>query len=154
MSHWLTEGKSLGASLRPFSCIVVAGPDRDATAEVALGIAHAQAQHRRVVLADLLDDAAPFNLLRADDDPHGIVDTLHYGISLSRVSRQVEGTPNLQFAPTGSVIDDYAELLAHPRWSRLIESFGKAKELLIIAVPSSAPSLGALVLHADGMIVV
>src|SRR3954468_14291764 len=107
MSHWVTEGRSLGASLRPFSCIVVAGPDRDATAEVALGMAHAQAEHRRVVLGDLLDDAAPFSLLRVDDDPHGIVDTLHYGISLSRITRPVAGTVNLSFAPTGSVIDDY-----------------------------------------------
>jgi hypothetical protein len=154
MSHWLTEGRSLGASLRPFTCIVVAGPDRDATAEVALGIAHAQAEHRRVVLGDLLDDAAPFALLRVDDDPHGIVDTLHYGISLSRVARPVAGTENLLFAPTGSVITDYAELLAHPRWSRLIESFAKSKDLLVIAAPASAPALGSLVAHTDGMVVV
>jgi hypothetical protein len=154
MSHWLTEGRSLGASLRPFTCIVVAGPDRDATAEVSLGIAHAQAEHRRVVLGDLLDDAEPFALLRVDDDPHGLVDTLHYGISLSRVARQVPGSDNLLFAPTGSVITDYAELLAHPRWSRLIESFAKSKDLFVIAVPASAPALGSLVAHTDGMVVV
>jgi len=43
MSHWLAEGRKLGASLRRFTCIVVAGPDADATADVALGIAEAQA---------------------------------------------------------------------------------------------------------------
>jgi hypothetical protein len=154
MSHWLTEGGTLGASLRRFTCIVVAGTDRDATAEVALGISTAQAEHRRVVLGDLLDDAPRFAPFRVDDDHHGIVDTLHYGISLARVARPVAGTEGLLFAATGSEIDDYAELLAHPRWSRLIDSFAKSKELLVIAVPVSASGLDDLVMRADGLVLV
>jgi hypothetical protein len=154
MSHWLTEGGTLGASLRRFTCIVVAGTDRDATAEVALGISKVQAEHRRVVLGDLLDDAARFAPFRIDDDHHGIVDTLHYGISLARVARPVPGTDQLLFAATGSEIDDYAELLGHPRWPRLIESFAKSHELLVIAAPVGAPGLNDLVAQADGLVLV
>src|SRR3954465_1866739 len=91
MSHWLTEGRTLGESLRRFTCIVVAGRDPDATADVALGIAEAQAVHRRVVLGDLLGDARRFAPLRTGDDPHGLVDAFHYGVSLSRIARPVAG---------------------------------------------------------------
>ena len=154
MSHWLAEGRTLGASLRRFTCIVVAGPDREATAEVALGIAEAQAAHRRVVLGDLLDDAPPFASFRVDDDHHGLVDTLHYGTSLARIARPVAGTDGLHFAPTGSDITDYAELLAHPRWSRLIQSFAESGEMLVIAAPANAPGLDDLVMHTDGVVLV
>src|SRR4051812_20816512 len=91
MSRWLAEGRTLGASLRRFTCIVVAGPDSEATAEVALGVAEAQAPDRRVVLGDLLDDAPRYAAFRtADDDHHGLVDALHYGTSLARITRSIE----------------------------------------------------------------
>ena len=154
MSHWLTEGGTLGASLRRFTCIVVAGPDRDATSEVALGIAESQAAHRRVVLADLLDDAPRYAAMRLKDDHHGIVDSLHYGTSLARVTRPVAGTDGLHFAPTGSDITDYGELLLHPRWSRLIRSFADSGELLVLAAPIGAPGLDDLVTHTDGLVLV
>jgi hypothetical protein len=154
MSRWLTEGRALGASLRRFTCIVVAGPDRTATAEVALGIAESQSAERRVVLADLLDDAARFASLRVDDDHHGIVDTLHYGVSLNRIARPVSANERLLFAPTGSEITDYGELLAHPRWSGLVESFANSKDLLVVAAPADANGLDDLVRRADGLVIV
>src|SRR3954471_492434 len=154
MSHWLTEGRSLGASLRRFTCIVVAGPDRAATAEVALGIAEAQSAERRVLLGDLLDDAPQFAALRVGDDHHGLVDTLHYGVSLARIARPAPGNERLLFAPTGSAITDYGELLSHPRWTRIVESFAASNDLLVIAAPSDAAGLEDLVHHADGIVIV
>jgi hypothetical protein len=154
MSRWHAEGHTLGASLRRFNCIVVAGPDPDATAEVALGIAEAQAADRHVVLGDLLDDAPRFAAFRVDDDHHGLVDALHYGISLGRVTRPVANTAGLVFAPTGSHIADYAELLGHPRWSRLIDPFMGSSDLFVIALPLNAPGLDELVAHTDGVILV
>ncbi len=154
MSRWLAEGRTLGASLRRFNCIVVAGPDPDATAEVALGIAEAQAEHRHVVLGDLLDDAQRFRAFRVDDDHHGLVDVLHYGTSLGLVTRPVPATAGLVFARTGSHIADYAELLEHPRWSRLIGPFVGSSDLLVIALPLAAPGLDAMVVHTDGVVLV
>ena len=154
MSRWLAEGRTLGASLGRFNCIVVVGPNPDATAEVALGVAEAQAAHRRVVLGDLLDDAARYSAFRGEDDHHGIVDALQYGTSIARITRPVVGTAGLFFAPTGSDIADYGELLGHPRWSRLITSFTESGDLFVIALPQSASGLDDLVAHADGVILV
>jgi septal ring-binding cell division protein DamX len=154
MSRWLAEGRTLGASLRRFNCIVVAGSDPDATAEVALGIAEAQAEHRHVVLGDLLDDAARFGAFRIDDDHHGLVDVLHYGISLGLVTRPVAATAGLVFARTGSHIADYAELLEHPRWTRLIGPFVGSSDLLVIALPLAAAGLDTIVAHTDGVVLV
>ena len=154
MSHWLAEGRTLGASLRRFTCIVVAGPDRDATADVALGIAETQAAQRRVVLGDLLDDAPRYASMRTNDDHHGIVDSVHYGTSLARVTRPVAEIKGLHFAATGSDIADYHELLGHPRWARLIRSFADSGDLLVLAAPAGAPNLDDLVAHTDGLVLV
>ena len=154
MSRWLTEGRTLGESLRRFTCIVVGGSDPDATADVALGIAEAQSRHREVVLGDLFGDADRFAPLRADDDPHGLVDAFDYGISLARVVRPVTGNERLQFAPTGSDVPDYAELLRHPRWQRLIGTFAETERLLVIALPIDAAGLEDLVDQTDGLVIV
>jgi hypothetical protein len=118
MSRWLAEGRVLGKSLRRYHGIVVAGSDPDATAEVALGIAEVQANERKVILGDLMSNAARFGALVADEDPHGIVEAFDFGISVGRVARPVAGNSNLHFIPTGNTAPDYGELLAHPRWSR------------------------------------
>lgn len=154
MNRWLAEGRSLGQSLRRFTCIVVAGGDQDATADVALGIAESQSAHRRVVLGDLFGDARRFAPLRPDDDHHGLVDAFDYGISLARVVRPVAGNDRLQFAPTGSDVPNYAELLKHPRWTQLMGAFAEMEQLLIIALPVDASGLGELVARADGIILV
>lgn len=154
MNHWLAEGRTLGASLRRFTCIVVAGADPEATADVALGIAETQAKERRVVLGDLLGDAIRFAPLRVDDDPHGLADAFHYGISLARVARPIAATPGLLFAPTGSDVVDYAELLGHGRWPRMIASFTELDELFVIALPLGALGLEKLVAHSDGVVLV
>jgi hypothetical protein len=153
MSRWLAEGRALGNSLRRFHALVVAGVDPDATADVALGIAEAQTADRKVVLGDLTGNAARFGAL-SDEDPHGLVDAFDYGISLGRVSRAVEGNARLTFIPTGSTRPDYAELLAHPRWSRIFRTFVEADHLLVLAAPVGALSVADLVNQLDGIVLV
>jgi hypothetical protein len=150
MSRWLAEGRTLGQSLRRFHGIVVAGTDTDATAEVALGIAESQSTERRVILGDLSSNPR----FVVDDDPHGLMDAFDYGISLGRVSRAVEGTPNLFVIPTGSVAPDYGELLSHPRWSRLFTAFTDADHLLVLVVPVGAQSIDDVVHQLDGLVLV
>ncbi|HET9424740.1 MAG TPA: hypothetical protein VFO55_05150 [Gemmatimonadaceae bacterium] len=154
MSRWLAEGRVLGASLRRFHSVVVAGSDANATADVALGIAEAQAEARRVVLGDLSANQARFGPLVPDDDPHGLVDAFDYGISLGRVARPVAGRENLHFAPTGSVAPDYQEILAHPRWAKLKTAFAESDHLLLIVLPLTAPGIADLVRHTDGIVLV
>ena len=154
MSRWLAEGRTLGASLRRYHAIVVAGSEPDAVADVALGIAQAQSEERKVILGDLTGNNARFASLGADEDPHGLVDAFDYGISLGRVSRAVEGNPNLSFIPTGSVTPDYAELLPHPRWSRLLSAFAGEDQLLVLAAPIGAPGVDDLVNQLEGLVLV
>jgi hypothetical protein len=154
MNRWRAEGRTLGASLRRFHSVVVAGGDPDATADVALGIAEAQAAERHVVLGDLSANADRFASLVGDDDPHGLVDAFDYGISLGRVARPVEGQPNLHIAPTGSLAPEYAELLAHPRWPKLIRAFVDSDHALVIVLPLNAPGMEDLVRLADGLVLV
>ena len=154
MSRWLAEGRTLGLSLRRFHAVVVAGGDADATADVALGIAESQAKERRVVLGDLSANVARFGPLIADDDPHGLVDAFDYGISLGRVARPVASIPNLQFAPTGYMVPDYAELLSHPRWAKLYSALKESDNLMVIVLPISAPAIEELVHQLDGMVLV
>lgn len=154
MSRWLAEGRVLGKSLRRFHAIVVAGSDLDATAEVALGIAESQSNERKVVLGDLMANASRFGPLVGDEDPHGLVDAFDYGISLGRVARPVTGNSHLHFIPTGNISPDYAELLAHPRWSRLLGTFAESDHLLVLAAPLNAPSVDDLVNQLDGLVLV
>jgi hypothetical protein len=153
MTRWIAEGRTLGASLRRFHAVIVAGGDLEATAQVALGIAEAQAATRHVVLGDLSGSPA-FAPLIADDDPHGLVDAFDYGISLARVARPVAGFENLQFAPMGSVAPDYPEILAHPRWTKLRNAFSESDHLLIIVLPVGVVALGELLHHFDGIVLV
>ena len=154
MSRWLAEGRVLGKSLRRFHAIVVAGSDLDATAEVALGIADVQSNERKVMLGDLMGNSSRFGPLGGDDDPHGLVDAFDYGISLGRVARPVSGNSHLHFIPTGNVAPDYAELLAHPRWTRLMSAFTAEDHLLILAAPLGAQSIDDLVNQLDGIVLV
>jgi hypothetical protein len=153
MSRWLAEGRALGNSLRRFHALVVAGVDPDATADVALGIAEAQSGERKVVLGDLTGSAARFRAL-SDEDPHGLVDAFDYGISLGRVSRAMHGNANLTFIPTGSTRPDYAELLAHPRWTRVFKTFVESDNLLVLAAPVGALGVADLVNQLDGLVLV
>ena len=154
MSRWLAEGRTLGQSLRRFHAIVVAGGDPDATAEVALGIAEAQSADRKVFLGDLMGDSSRFGAIVADDDPHGLVDAFDYGISLGRVAKPATVNANLQFIATGNTEPDYGELLAHPRWSRLLAAFTEADHLLVLATPIGAQSIDDLVNQLDGIVLV
>jgi hypothetical protein len=79
---WETEGRRLGAALDHFHAVVIVGHDEIATAKVALGVGRTQATRRRVVVGDLLGEAAPFQALLQTDDPHGLYDSFEYGISL------------------------------------------------------------------------
>ena len=151
---WTDEGRRIGATLDVFHAIVVSGTDPIATAQVALGIARVQAVHRRVAVGDLLGEAEPLQSLVTGDDPHGIVDSFLFGVSLTRIAQQVPDAGELFIMPTGTAPIDYDELFPNPRWRRLIAGFREVGALLIIAAPADAPRIHELVDATDGVVIV
>jgi hypothetical protein len=150
---WTEEGRRIGVTLDAFHAVVVAGSDPIATAETALGIARVQAVHRRVALGDLIGDAEPIQSLVPGDDPHGLVDSFVYGVSLTKIARKVPDAGELFVMPTGTGPVDYDELFVNPRWRRLIAGFREMGALLIIAVPADAPRVHDLVAASDGVVI-
>ena len=151
---WEAAGQGLGESLNLHHAIVVAGHNPDQTGQVALGIARAQSAHRRVTLGDLFADSPPIQRLVHDDDAHGLVEAISYGMSLARVTRPVAGSTRLFVIPSGSEPPDYDELLSNPRWARVASEARASDSLLILIAPAGAHGIAELVALTDGVVVV
>src|SRR5690606_33510440 len=88
-----------------------------------------------------------------DDDPHGIVDVLLHGVSLTRVSRRVDEAGQLSVVPTGSqAVDEY--VYRHDRWRRLRSLFQQNGQLLLLVAPASAGLVDSLAAPSDGVVAV
>ena len=153
-SLWEAAGSKVAGALDGASAVVVVGHDPIATASVALGIARAQAAHRRVAVGDLIGDVAPIRELVTDDDPHGLTDTFLYGVSLNKIARQIDAIGNLHVLPSGSDQVVHEEILRNDRWQRLASSFHEAGALLLIAIPAAVPGVEDLIRMLDGVVVV
>jgi hypothetical protein len=151
---WENAGRELGEKLGAYHAIVVIGLDPVVTGRVAVGIARAQAAHRRVAVGDLFAESQPIQDLVHGDDPHGIVDSFLYGVSLSRIAREVPGAGQLFVMPSGSEPPNYEEILPNPRWHRLAAGFREMSALLVLAAPAGAPHIEKLVGAADGAVLV
>jgi hypothetical protein len=151
---WEHAGREFGEQLGAYHAIVVIGLDPTVTGRVAIGLARTQAIHRRVAVGDLFAESPPIQELVDGDDPHGIVDSFLYGISLSRIAREVPGAGQLFVMPSGSEPPDYDEILPNPRWHRLAAGFREVNALLVLAVPAGAPHIEKLVEAADGAVLV
>jgi hypothetical protein len=151
---WTERGRELGANLNALHTIVVVGSDPVATAEVALGIGRLQAKRRRVAVGDLLGDAAPLVSLVAEENPHGLVDSFLFGVSLNRIAYQVPDAGELFIMPSGTAPIDYEELLTNPRWRRLAAGFREVGALLLLVVHADAAGLADLIEVTDGAVVV
>jgi hypothetical protein len=121
---------------------------------VAVGLARAQAKRRRVALGDLFAESPPIQELVATDDPHGLVDSFLYGVSISRIAYAVPDAGQLFVMPSGTEPPTYDEILPHPRWLRLAAGFREVGALLILAAPASAPKIEDLVAALDGAVLV
>lgn len=149
---WAEEGRRIGAALDRQSCLLVAAADPEDAAALALGIGAAQAGHRRVVVADLAGELAAIQRLVPGDQADGIGDAFRYGVSLNRIARPVGTTGNLFVLPSGTEPVAEQEIYGHDRWRRLIAGFREVEALLLLVVPTHAPSLVSLAAHADGAV--
>ncbi len=151
---WERAGRELGASLNSPSAIVVIGLDPVATGRVALGIGRAQSRFRRVAVGDLFAESPPIQELVHTDDPHGLVDSFVYGVSLSKIAYEVPNAGQLFVMPSGSEAPDYEDMLPNPRWHRLTAGFREVGALLVLAAPANAAHIEDLVSATDGAVLV
>ena len=153
-SVWEAAGSRIAGVVDSAAAVLVLGHDPIATASVALGIARAQASHRRVAVGDLIGDVAPLRELVTDDDPHGITDSFQYGVSLNKIARQIDAAGNLHVLPSGSEPIVTEDILRSDRWRRLASGFHEVGALLLLAAPAAIPGVDALAEHLDGVILV
>jgi hypothetical protein len=151
---WEDAGRQIAPVLGSYSAVVVTSSDPLAAAYVALGVARAEAARRRVVVGDLVGDLAPLTSLLADDDPHGISDSILYGVSINKVARAVKDVENLFIAPSGTEQVVSEDVLASNRWKRLADGFTASGGLLLLVARSDSPGLGSLIDSVDGAVVV
>ena len=151
---WEDAGRQIAPLLGSYSAVVITSSDSVAAAHVALGIALAEAKHRRVVLGDLVGDLDPLRSLVKDEDPHGISDSFLYGLSLNKIGYEVEGTTNLYIMPSGTDPTIGEEILRSARWKKLAEGFTETGALLLLVARSEAPGLAELAEQTDGVVLV
>lgn len=151
---WEDAGRQIASLLGAYSAVIVTSSDSIAAAHVALGIAFAESKHRRVVVGDLIGDTPPLRDLVKDEDPHGITDSFYYGLSLSKIGYEVEGSPNLYIMPSGTDPTISDEILRSARWQKLASGFGEIGALLLLVARSDAPALSDLADQVDGVVLV
>lgn len=140
--------------LGSYSAAVITSSDVLAAAHVAIGIGLAEAEHRRVAIADLVGEVEPIQSLVTSEDPHGISDSFTYGVSLNKIAQPIDTTGNLFVMPsgTGSVADP--AIFSNSRWQRLANGFREVGALLILVAPADAAGLKELIDQTDGVVLV
>ena len=151
---WEDAGRQIAPLLGSYSAVVITSSDPVAAAHVALGIALAEAKHRRVVLADLVGDLSPIRSLVKEEDPHGISDSFLYGLSLNKIGYEVEGAANVYIMPSGTDPTIGDEIFRSARWKKLAVGFAETGALLLLVARSDAPGLAELVEQTDGAVLV
>lgn len=152
--RWEDAGARVAPSLATLGAVLVTGDDPIAAARAAIGIGRVEALRRRVAIGDLVGDVPPLVALVDADDPHGIVDSFLYGVSLNKVAHPVRGTDNLFVLPTGTEPDIDASVFVSDRWRRLASGFREVGALLLLVAPADAPGLDRLAEALDGVVAV
>jgi hypothetical protein len=151
---WEDAGRQIAPVLGSYSVIIVTSSDPVAAAHVALGIARAEATHRRTIIGDLVGDLTPLRSLVTDEDPHGITDTFLYGVSVNKIAHEVEGNANLRVMPSGTDPTIDQDIFRSARWKTLAAGFTQTGTLLLLVSRSDAPGLGDLADQIDGVVLV
>jgi hypothetical protein len=151
---WEDAGRQIAQILGSYSSLIVTSSDPVAAAHVALGIAAAEASHRRVVIGDLVGDLPALRSLIKDEDPHGIADSFLYGVSLNKIGYEVEGRPNVYVMPSGTEPTIGADIFRSARWKKLGTSYGQMGALLLLVARSDTSGLGELAEQIEGVVLV
>ena len=151
---WEDAGRQIASLLGSYSAVVVTSSDPFAAAYVALGIAKAEARHRRAVIGDLVGDIPPLRDSIREEDAHGITDSFLYGVSLNKIGYSVPGIENLYVMPSGTDPDIGEGIFRSSRWKKLASGFAEVGALLLLVAPLDAPRLADLIDQIDGAVLV
>ncbi len=151
---WEALGADASPSVAGAHAILVTGKDPIAAARAALGIGRAQSRTRRVAIGDLVGEVEPLQSLVTGDDPHGIIDSFLYGVSLNKIARQVDESGTLFVMPSGTEPVVTPDILRNERWSRLAAGFREVGALLVLVASSDAEGVHELASMLDGVVVV
>jgi hypothetical protein len=151
---WEDAGRQIAPVLGSYSAVLITSSDPVAAAHVALGIARAEAKHRRTVIGDLVGDLPPIRSLVTDEDPHGISDSFLYGVSLNKIGYNVAGTANLTVMPSGTDPTIGEEIFRSRRWKKLADGATERGALLLLVARRDAPGLAELADQIDGVVLV
>ena len=150
---WDAAGQELAVRLEFINAATIVGADAECVAHVALGAARASCGTRRVVIADLLGDAAALNELAGGPGTEGLTDGFVRGQTLNEIARPVSGEAGIFILPTGrGRITE--ELLTSERWQQLARGFADVGALLLVATRPGTPALASLVRCTAGVIAV
>ncbi len=151
---WEALGAESSRSVESAHAILVTGKDPVAAARAALGIGRAQSRNRRVAIGDLVGDVEPLQRLVTGDDPHGIVDSFLYGVSLNKIARQVDEAGMLFVMPSGTEPIVTPDIMRNERWRRLAAGFREVGALLVLVASSDTEGVHELAAMLDGVVVV
>jgi len=151
---WEDAGRQIAPLLGSYNTAVVTSSDPIAAAHVAMGIARAESDRRRVVVGDLVGDLLPFRALVTDEDPHGISDSFLYGVSMNKVERAVPGSENVFIMPSGTEPVIGNEIFGSTRWKRVAAGFASMGALLLLVAKNDSPGLADLIEQLDGAVLV
>ena len=151
---WEDEGRRIAGQLRDVAAVVVAGPDAEHSARVALGIARAECERRHVALGDLTGDVAAIYEIAGGEDAFGLTDCLRQGLPLNDIARPAPDSNSLFILPAGSPPVACDEILGHERWLKLVNGFSKSGALLVLVAPPDAPGFEKLADATGGIIFV
>ena len=153
-SAWEQEGQRISPALDFRASALIVGSDPVAAAEVALGIARAQARRRRVCVADVVGELKPIEDLIPFDFEYGLMDAFFQGVSLNKVAFPVDPARNLLLLPSGPKPIDHDGILASARWASLAAGFRDAGALLLVIAPYDSAGTTPAALATDGVVLV
>ena len=151
---WEALGAEASTALDSAHAVLVTGNDPVAAARAAIGLGRAQARLRRVAIGDLVGEVEPLQRLVTGDDPHGIVDSFLYGVSLNKIARQVDDSGMLFVMPSGTEPVVTPDIMRNERWRRLAAGFREVGALLLLVASSDAEGVHELASMLDGVVVV
>lgn len=141
---WIAWAEQIAPTLDSVHATVVAAPDANIAAQVALTIARVQGANRRVAIADLVGEVEPLQALVSGDDPHGISDSFLYGVSLNKIARPIDTNGSVFLMPSGTESVANEAVYANERWRKLAAGFHQVGALLLVVAVPDAPGFAEL----------
>lgn len=148
---WEAEGARVAGSLEDVAAAVVIGGEPESALLVAMAIARAQPDGRRVAIGDLVGGLEG---LEARPNEPGLLECFRDGVAVSSIGWAISDDPPIFALPSGHGPVAERWLMESARWTRLVAGFREVDALLLLIAPSHAPGLGSLIDAVDGVVAV